>query len=142
MGNAWTLGVVLLLLLSLVARFVPGGKAIEKPLRYVFWASAFAFFAWMSDGRLALFAVIGYALAFASIIAVLLGRARPVNFARLPEVAKKMLRPALGFGAFIAAGMEIGGRWSGSSFVVWRGVVGAALVLVVGTILVYRASHR
>jgi hypothetical protein len=141
-GKLWPFAVAALLLLSLVARMVPGGKRLEGLLRRAFWVCALAFFVWLTRGTFAVAAAIGFVLAFAVIMGVLVSRARPVNVARLPEVAKKMLRPALGFGLIVAAGIEIGGHWSGGPFVISQAILGAALVLFFGTIWVYRASHR
>lgn len=125
-----------------MARLVPGARALDKPLAYVFWAGVIAYVVWVTDGRLAAFAAIGFSSALGSLILLAVGRARPADLAGLPVAVKLFLRPALGFGVAIGVGIEVAGRWSGGQFVVWRGVVGGMAVLAVGLILVVRASFK
>lgn len=138
----WIGWLVIVLGLSLAARFVPAAKVLDKPRAYVFWAGLTAYIVWATDGRLAVFAAIGSVMALASLILLAMSRARPANLARLPVVAKTFLRPALAFGAVIGAGIEVGGRWSGRQFAVWPGVIGGVAVLFVGLILMGRTNCR
>lgn len=126
----WIGWLVIVLGLGLVARFVPAAKALNKPLAYVFWAGVLTFVVWATDGRLAVFAATGLVVALGSLILLAVRRARHSDLARLPAVAKMMLRPALRLGAVIGVAIEFGGRWSGGQFVVWRGVIGGIAVLV------------
>ncbi len=99
-----------------------------------------AFVVWVTDGRLAVFAAIGLVVALSSLILLSVIRARHSNLARLPAVAKMMIRPALRLGAVIGVAIEFSGRWSGGQFVIWRGFIGGIAVLVGGLILIGRAS--
>ncbi len=96
-------------------------------------------FVWFTDGRLALFFVVGAAVSFGALL--LLASLRTGNTAgrafRLASAA--LLRPSLILAAPIAVVAEVAGRWSGASFVVWRALVAAALVLAAGVLFFARA---
>jgi hypothetical protein len=128
----WVLWIVFCCVAALASIFRPKGEA-AKVTSIVTSLGAATFFVWLSDGRLAAFIVLGVALALPLLVGFV-RRHAPKDAARpsLALVARRVLVPALVFGALIGVGIELGGRLSGATFVIWRACAGGALVLAGG----------
>jgi hypothetical protein len=140
--SLWIGWLVSVLSLSLIARFVPVARWLNTASRYILWAGVAAFFIWMTEGRVALFVAMGFVIALALLLLWAFIRAPSPDRSRLPIATKMMIAPALIWGSVVGVVVEFAGRWSGGPFVVWRGLVGAAAVLVVGLIFVERTIQR
>lgn len=139
MNAFWVVWLVFCCLAGLVDVFKPRSAAV-KPMSVVVFLGALTFLVWLTDGRLAIFAVLGFVLAHASLLLLLLVRTKSFNASRerVLRAARMLLTPALFFGGLIGAAVEFGGRWSGASFVVWRAAVGGVLVFGGGLIFAAR----
>jgi hypothetical protein len=89
---------------------------------------AVTFMMWLTDGRLGAFVVGGFALAYGGLVVVM--RARHPTADR----ASARQRARLGFA------VELGGRFSGQDFVLWRAGLFGAVVLTAGMAWFVRAS--
>jgi len=127
----------------LVAVFKPQSAAI-KPLAVVVVLGALTFFVWLTNGRFAAFAVLGFALAHPVLLVIVV---RHTGVYKVPApllriAATRLLVPALVLGGLIGAGIEFGGRWSGSTFVVWRACIGGTLIFAAGITFFIRATKQ
>ena len=138
----WPLWLVFCCIAALVEVFKPKSAA-SKPLNMVVVLGALTFVIWLTDGRLAAFTVFGFVLAHPVLLVILVKRARvsEVPAPLLRWAATRVLVPAMVFGGFIGAGIEFGGRWSGSTFVVWRACIGGALAFAAGIAFFIRAAR-
>jgi len=98
------------------------------------------FFVWRTDGRFAAFAVLGFLIVYAALLALVRVRARDTNRAGFKTAAIGLVSPATFFGTIIGAGVEIGGRWSGPDFVVWRAALAGSVLFAAGMALFIRAT--
>lgn len=101
---------------------------------------AMSWFVWLTDGRFAGFTVLGSIVAYAGLMLLLRARAENAKGGALKSAARSLISPAMFFGALIGGAIEIGGRWSGSQFVVWRAAVAGTVVLAAGMALFIRAT--
>lgn len=133
---------MVVLVLSLVTRFVPAARKLGTLHGRILWTGVVAFFVWISDGRLALFAAVGSILALGAVVLLTFWRASQPLDSRWPMVARMMVGPALILGAVAGIATECGGRWSGAEFVVWRGIASGVVALAAGIAFVDRAIRK
>ena len=135
----WVAWIVVVLPLALLAWFVPQARRLTGVLVVLALAGPLAFILWLTQGRVVLSCAVGSVLA-ALVVAVF--AARRTGVAQLPSLLRALWRSVLVYGLLIGAGIEAGGRWSGSDFVLWRAVLGGGLVLLAGVGLLLWSGRR
>ena len=139
----WVIWLVVMCLTTLLGIFRPS-SALLKPLSAFLVVGVAGFVVWLTEGRIVAFMLLGVALAFAGLLVVTAVPAAGgfrIPRARLPVLMRALRTPSLVLGALVGTGIELGGRWSGSQFVVWRAFVGGGLVLLIGVGFVARAMR-
>ncbi len=138
----WVGWLVVVLPLALLTWFRAKEGRLERFLRVLVWGGVSAFAVWLTKGRLIAFCSLGVLLATATVFVLAVRRAGVAHLARVSLAMKIMLRPIVGYGVLIGVSTEVGGRWSGSEFVVWRAGVGGGAAFLLGVALFLWLTRR
>jgi hypothetical protein len=136
---AWCIWLVCCCLFELLAIFAPKSRA-GTPLAVTVILGVLTFAVWLTDGRLAFFTVGAFPVALLLLWTATVSATPNAHFSLASFVAAvpHLLKLALVFAALLAVGIEVGGRFSGSAFVVWRACLGGGVVLIGGLALMRR----